>query len=153
MSVTPTSFRAQFRAFSDVTTYPDTDITLWVTLYEQMVNADRWGDLTDFGISLAVAHNLVLEAQSVKAAAVGNLPGQKVGIVNNKSVDKASVGYDTTAATEQGAGFWNLTTYGTRYWRYAMIFGAGPVQVNTPPATGELSPLSGAWFGPPMGPY
>ena len=144
MTVTVSSFRTTFTAFSDTTKYPDTLVNFFIALYVQMVNADRWGDQTDFGVSLAVAHNLALEAMNNKAANMGGIPGQ-VGIVNSKSVDKVSVGYDVTTGTQEGAGFWHMTNYGTRDYRYAMMFGAGPVQVNTGDCGGGAA---SAWPGP-----
>jgi hypothetical protein len=148
MTVTVGSFRSTFVAFADTSKYPNALVDFLITLYSQMVNAERWGDQTDFGIMLAVAHNLAIEGQNVKAAAINGTPGTFVGIANNKSSDKLSVGYDSTTATQAGAGFWNLTNYGTRYYRYAMIFGAGPVQVNTPGAS--PGPYNGiGWPGPP----
>lgn len=145
MAVTAASFRATFPAFGDVGRYADIQVEMFITLYTQMVNADRWGDLTDFGISLAVAHNLALETQNTRQSQKGAVPGSSVGIVNSKSVDKISLGYDVTTGTEAGAGYWNLTNYGIRYYKLAMMFGAGPVQVGT---GGGTYGSFGAWPGP-----
>lgn len=148
MNVTATSLRAAFPEFSDSVKYPDTQINLWIPLASQFVGQDRWGDSADLGVTLFVCHQLALSAKAVKTAAAGGVPGMGVGVVNNKSVDKVSVGYDVNVATEQGAGFWNQTTYGTRFWHLVKMFGAGPVQCNTPgyDPTGGLS--GGAWPGP-----
>lgn len=148
MTVTPTTLRALFPEFSNTTTYPDATINAWIPIATQFVGPDRWGDLTDFGITLWICHYITLGAKAAKTAATGGTPGTAVGVVNNKSVDKVSIGYDVTVATEAGAGFWNQTTYGTRYWHYVQMFGAGPVQCNTPgfDPTGGLN--GGAWPGP-----
>lgn len=148
MTVTPTTLRALFPEFSNTATYPDSTINVWIPIYTLMVGSDRWGDLTDLGITLAVCHQLAIGAKAVKQAATGGVPGSAVGVVNNRSVDKVSVGYDVTVATEEGAGFWNQTTYGTRYYHYAKIFGAGPVQVNTPGYDPTGGVAGGAWPGP-----
>lgn len=148
MTVTPSTLRALFPEFSNTATYPDAVINAWIPIASQFVGQDRWGDATDLGITLYVCHNLVLGAKASKAAATGGVPGMAVGVVNNKSVDKVSIGYDVSVSTEDGAGFWNQTTYGTRYYHMVRMFGAGPVQCNTPGAdpTGGLN--GGAWPGP-----
>jgi hypothetical protein len=67
------------------------------------------------------------------------------GVINSKSVDKVSIGYDTAGGIEAGAGHWNLTIYGTRLIKLIKMVGAGPVQVGigcTPMYSGS------AWSGP-----
>ena len=51
------------------------------------------------------------------------------GIVSSKSVDGASVSFDTSTGAEQGAGFWNQTAYGREYWQLIQMMGAGGVQI------------------------
>jgi len=110
-----------------------------------------YGDSTlfDFGLELMVAHNLALERRALDEGAKGGVPGWGRGLVNNSSVDKATVGYDTTAAIEEGAGHWNLTTYGTRFKRLMNLVGAGPFQIIDP---NDLNPLGSifAFSGPPF---
>lgn len=105
--------------------------------------------LFDFGLELMVAHNLVLERRSLDENQKGNVPGWGRGLINNASVDKASVGYDTASVIEEGAGHWNLTTYGTRFVRLMRMVGAGPFQIIN---AGDLSPVMSmfAWPGPPF---
>jgi hypothetical protein len=122
-------FRAAFPPFANVTTYPDTQVNFWLGIAGQVVNPDRWGGLTDFGKGLFVAHNLVLEARSAKAAAIGGAPGGATGVMTGKTVDKVSATYDASTATEEGAGNWNATDYGTRYWRFSLMMGAGGLQL------------------------
>ena len=55
MTVTPASIRAAFPALSNATTYLDASMALWIGVAEKLVNADRWGDLTDTGIMLYAA--------------------------------------------------------------------------------------------------
>lgn len=151
MAATVSNFRITFPAFTDTSKFPNAQVQIFLNLYAQMVNAERWGELTDLGVYLAVAHNLVLEAQSVKAASVGGTPGNGTGVVTAKSADKLSTSYDVNVAAEQGAGFWNLTTYGQRYWHYTQLFGMGAVQTNTP--GDQPSYASGAWYGVYTGPF
>lgn len=105
--------------------------------------------LFDYGLELMVAHNLVLERRAQDENNKGNVPGWGRGLINNASVDKASVGYDTSAVVEEGGGHWNLTTYGTRFYRLLRMVGAGPFQVIDQT---DLNPLGSmfAWPGPPF---
>ena len=144
MTVTVESFREQFPAFADAVKYSDAAVGLWLTVAQQMVGASRWGDMTDVGVSLYVAHNLALEAQAVKAGNAGAVPGAAVGILNSKAAAGVSAGYDVTTSTEKDAGAWNLTTYGTRFYRLSRMMGAGPVQVGSD----DVLPTSMAWAGP-----
>ncbi|MCZ7368822.1 DUF4054 domain-containing protein, partial [Klebsiella pneumoniae] len=49
-----------------------------------------------------------------------------------KSVDKVSASYDASATLDPNAGFWNNSRYGSEFWEYLMMFGAGAVQLGTP---------------------
>lgn len=143
MAVTAASFRAAFPAFASTSKYPDAMVALWLPLAVGMVNAERWGDSTDLGVMLYAAHNLALEAQATADGVAGRSPGGRVGVLSSKGADGISAGYDVGTSTEQGAGHWNLTTYGTRFIRLSRMFGAGPLQVGT-----DGSATSGAWYGP-----
>jgi hypothetical protein len=126
----PTSFRSAFPEFGNPSLYPDSMVTAWITVATSLVNADRWMELTDLGIQLVTAHHLALSARDQNAAAVGGVPGLMTGPTASKSVDKVSTSYDTGAASLDGAGFWALTSYGTRYLSLARMMGAGGLQIN-----------------------
>jgi hypothetical protein len=125
----PAQFRSDFPEFGDTTVYPDSSVTLWMTVATSLVNARRWMELTDIGIELVTAHHLVLGKRDQDAADAGGTPGEVKGPTTSKSVDKVSVGYDSGAATLDSAGFWNLTTYGVRFYTLALSMGAGGLQV------------------------
>ena len=145
MTATPATFKGHYPEFVCPDTYPQSQVQFWLDIAYSMLNASRWGRQLDIGVELYVAHNLALEARSQATAANGGIPGESVGVLNSKSVDKVSAGYDTGIATEQNAGHWNSTIYGTRFYRLAKMFGAGPVQVGI----GVAPPLSGlGWPGP-----
>lgn len=129
MAVTAASFRVAFTEFTSITVYPDAMVNFWLAVAVKQVRACAWQDQVDLGIMLYVAHNCVLEAQANKAAATGGFPGGNTGSINNKSVDKVSVGYDTNVTAEEGSGNWNLTTYGQRFIRMSRLFGAGGIQL------------------------
>ncbi|WP_079218926.1 DUF4054 domain-containing protein [Herbaspirillum robiniae] len=124
-----TTFRRDFPEFSDKTVYPDAQVEFWLTVAVSLVNPCVWGELTDQAMELVTAHHLVLGARDQKASSVGGIPGLVNGPQSSKAVDKVSAGYDTGAVTIDGAGFWNMTTYGIRYITLARIFGAGGIQL------------------------
>lgn len=143
MTVTVKTFRGAFTEFADPARFPDAMLSYWLDIASKLVNTDRWGNLSDNGVSMFAAHNATLERRAMDEADLGGIPGMSTGIVNNKSVDKVSVGYDTQGGVELDAGHWNLTIYGTRYIRLARQMGMGPVQVGIGCGGGP-----GAWSGP-----
>lgn len=145
ITVTINQFRTDFPEFGSTTKYPDGQLTFWLTLGSLLINVDRWGELVNFGVELYMAHNLVLGALAQESAAAGGVPGMATGILNSKSIDKVSAGYDTVSAAEQFAGNWNLTTYGQRYYRLLQQFGAGPLQIGAGPG---CAPVYGSFPGP-----
>ena len=122
-------FRQSFPEFDDTTTYPDSLVQFWMTVAVSLVNAERWGELTDLGIALVTAHHLALAVKDQKMAAVGGVPGQVSGPQSSKAVDKVSASYDTAAVAIKDGGFWNATMYGVRYLSLAMMMGAGGMQL------------------------
>ncbi|MCX5495375.1 DUF4054 domain-containing protein [Kaistia dalseonensis] len=129
MTVTVSSFRADFPEFASIVTYPDAMVAFWLTTAAKLLSIDRWAELLDLGTELFIAHNLALGARDQKAAVAGGIGGSSAGLVASKAVDKVSVSYDTGAAAIEGAGAWNLTTYGTRYIQLARMIGAGGLQL------------------------
>jgi uncharacterized protein DUF4054 len=123
------AFRAAFTEFNDLSVYPDESLTFWSAIAVLQVNANRWKNMTSNGIMLYVAHNLVLNAQNLKTSAAGGAPGGMSGPTAGKTVGSVSVTYDTQAAVEKDAGFWNLTTYGKQFYRLSRMFGTGVIQV------------------------
>ena len=124
------TFRSDFPEFTDSSRFPDAQVNFWLGLGEKQLPESRWADLRDQGLELFVAHNLVLAAQAEKAKASGGLPGASSGVTSSKSVDKVSVSYDTGASLIDGAGHWNLTTYGTRFLWLARMIGVSAVSAN-----------------------
>lgn len=144
MTISVQQFRADYPEFSGSTQYPPSQIQYWLNFGYSVLSAGRWGRQLDFGVSMYVAHNLTLEARAQAEAVNGTIPGGQVGILSSKSVDKVSASYDTTGASEPGAGHWNLSVYGVRFIRLAKLFGAGPVQIGI----GASPALSGpGWSG------
>lgn len=145
MTVTIQGFREAFPAFSNTATYPNPEVQFWLELGQKLLNAERWGDVYDYGLQLFMAHNLSLEYQATMGGA-GQAPGQVIGPTTSASVDKVSYSRDPGAAMDPANGHWNLTTYGLRYIRLVNMFGAGPIQVGVPPG-GTNNPYPFAWPG------
>lgn len=156
MAISATDFTQDYREFADESKYPPDMVGYWLNFAGLFINQDRWGapglgggsprTEYDLGQSLYAAHQLVLEARAIAEAYNGAPPGVAVGMINSKSVDKVSVGFDTGSVAELEAGHWNLTIYGMRFKRLADTFGAGPVQVS---GCNLAPPFSGpAWAGP-----
>lgn len=170
MTISVAQFRLDLPEFADETTYLDSTAGFWLGLATQLINADRfgpsgadpWPDVApfptrtvyDMACEMFVAHNLVLEKKAFDASVNGLAPGLSEGPISSKSVDKASVSYDTQAGLRRDAGHWNLTTYGTRLMYLFDMFGAGPIQLGI----GVVPPYStglgfGAYVGPDYGSF
>ena len=161
--ITPTSFRQDLTSFADQTKYPDPDIAYWIQIGVLLLVTTSWGTgsatassppttVYDFGLEMFVAHNLTVEEQNKAQADNGGTPGQGGnGIVTSESVGSVSRSYDANAGINQGAGFWNLTNYGTRFYQLARLRGKGPVQIGPP--QGPNPPGATAWAGPMVGPW
>lgn len=127
--VTTVTFRADFPEFGDAGIYSDASVTFWLNISVALVQQDRWLDLTDMGVELATAHQLVVASPNQTTAAKGGTPGQLPGLTVSKAVDRVSVSKDYSGTTLDDAGFWNMSTYGIQFLRLARMFGAGPVQL------------------------
>jgi hypothetical protein len=146
-------FREAAPAFASPAIAPDDAILFWLNVGGLLFNVRRWDDMLGLGIILFVEHNLALEALAVAQGDAGGIPGLNKGVISSESAKSVSASYDTGAATEPGAGHWNLTTYGTRLMRMVGMFGAGPMQLNVGPG-GTCGPFVQLmeWSGPPCGP-
>jgi hypothetical protein len=128
MNPTVAQFRSDFPEFSDPATYPDSLITMWLTVASQLVNPERWGALLTIGQELFTAHYVVIAARDQAAAAV-TIPGTVRGLQTAKSVGDVSASYDFSSLLNPDAGFWNQTTYGQRFYGFQRLMGAGPIHV------------------------
>lgn len=153
MSVTVASFRGAFPAFASTAIYPDAQVQMYLDMSLQLQDVNRWGTMMDYGTQLFTAHNLTLDYPSNKVGALGQKPGEIEGPVTNGSVDKVSYGRNPQAALNPKDGHWNLTSFGIRYVRLIMMFGAGPQHVGIPLGGSDPNWFPQAWPGPNLGPY
>lgn len=117
-------FLGQFPEFSNTATYPANMVEAWIVPAVEQVDQCRFGSQYNLGVCLFIAHNVALATKGAKG-------GGMVGPVVSKSIDKLSVSYGTTTAIE-GAGIYNLTTYGQRLWKMMQTFNSGPFYVGRP---------------------
>lgn len=137
------TFRDDYPEFDDGERYPDRLINRWLSVGQRLLSASAWGDLLDHGLGLYIAHHISIQGQNILDAAFGGQPGQNKGPVASKTVDKDSVTFDTSAASIDGAGNWNATTYGVQFYQLVQLVGAGGAQVGT--GGGVVIPSMGFW--------
>lgn len=114
-------FIAAFSKFADTAKYPEDSVEFWAGVAAKVIDPCKWGNMYMTGVYLYVAHQITLDSNDAS--------GKDNGLVASKSVGSASKSYDRASSNEEGAGYWNLTTWGQRYWRFVRMFGAGGLQV------------------------
>ncbi|MGJ0580343.1 DUF4054 domain-containing protein [Xenorhabdus bovienii] len=131
-SLLPTvkQFRADFPEFSDNTRYPEAAIHFYLGQADTVLDQDRHGDQFIYLAELFTAHYVELKGKAIASAAVsGSVNTAGGGVMTSKSVDKVSVGYDTSGIINPEAGFWNNTAYGREFYWWWSMFGAGGRQL------------------------
>lgn len=122
-------FRTDFPEFADSVRFPDSTITFWSSLGEQLISKDRFGNMHTQAVELFTAHNIVLTAGNVAASVTGGLPGGSGGPVASKAVGSVNVSYDNASVMLPNAGHWNQTTYGRQYIQLVRLLGNGCYQL------------------------
>jgi hypothetical protein len=131
LPITNAQFRADRPEFSDIGVYLDSDVNQLLTIANNTLPADRWGDWIVRGIEMFVSHHLVLMNQAERTGAAGGLPGMPSGVLTSKSVGPASASYDVHFGSESDdSGHWNLTIYGRQFIRMARMVGIGGWQAT-----------------------
>ncbi len=130
-SLLPTiaQFRADFPQFSDDTRFPDAQIQFRLNLADRQMGQQGKESVFAYMVELFVAHYLYLWDRDRRSAMLGGAGGANSGVLNSKSVDKISMGYDTTATLNPNAGFWNNSRYGSEFYQQILWFGAGGRQL------------------------
>lgn len=122
------TFRALLPEFDDTKKYKTATINVWINQGSATVNGAALSGRRDLVLAYYVAHHLVLGERN-KAAAKRGAPGQATNVISGKNAGGLSLTYDTTIASDEGAGHWNLTDYGKRYWKMVRMAGAGGAQI------------------------
>lgn len=121
-------FRQCYPVFT-VKDFPDAAVNHRLRLGEKFFAGNRWRDmdLRKHAIGLYTAH--YLECWGSTNSGGSTRDSAKLGVVTSKSVDGASVSYDSSSSANNSAGFWNLTIYGRELWSIMGIVGSGAVQL------------------------
>lgn len=126
----PPTFRSHFPEFGDTTAYPDTQVQFYLDISSASLDPNQWGTLLQPGVELMTAHMLALSAYAMRGSgAPGSVPGAAGGLVSSKSVSKVSVSYDVSVTAMEGAGPWNYTIYGQRFFWLMRMVGIGGYEV------------------------
>ncbi len=146
MAVTTASLRATFPVFADVTKYPEIQVQFWLTHATGFVNAEKWGDQADYGVMLFTCH--MLSVSGTQTANSRGRAGAVPGILTSKSVDGVSASYDVSSAMLEGAGHWNLSTFGLQFRDLSRLMGHGPVQVGVDTYANAQAAWNGVIYPP-----
>ncbi len=141
----PPTFRLHFPEFADTTTYPDAQVQFYIDIASVCLNPYRWGSLLQPGVELMTAHMLALSMYAFLGGQAGGVPGLAKGLMTNKSVSRVSVGYDVNVTAMEGAGPWNYTIYGQRFYWLMRMVGIGGYEVLSDWAYSELSGVVLTW--------
>lgn len=133
------TFRLALPQF-DVATFPDATVQYWLNIGIGKLDPQLWGDRLDEGLLYYTAHTLTLAQRAMQGGTGGT---QGIGPVASKSIGPASVSYDNAAVISAGAGSFNSTVWGMRYWELVQMVGAGGLQLM-PGA--PISPMDGLNF-------
>ncbi len=130
-SLLPTvaQFRTDFPQFSDDTRFPNAQIQFRLNLADRQISQQGKESLYAYMVELYIAHYLYLWDKDRRSSALGGAGGANNGVINSKSVDKVSMGYDTGATLNPDAGFWNNSRYGSELYEQIIQFGAGGRQL------------------------
>ena len=141
----PPTFRLHFPEFGDDTVYQDPTVQFYLDINSAILPAYRWGSMLQLGVELMTAHMLALSARAMQSGSAGGTPGAAGGLVTSKSVSKVSVGYDVNSTAVEGAGPWNYTTYGQRFYWLMRMVGIGGYEVLSDFAGVNLSGVALGW--------
>lgn len=113
---------------------PSSMLNTFLSMCNDIVSPDRWGETWRMAAGLFVAHYSTLYLKTIQNAPEGSTnmasasaSGQMFGVVTSASLGDASVSYDTSAATNLTTnwGQWNLTAYGQQYASLAKMMCMG----------------------------
>lgn len=128
-TVTIAEFREAFPTFTQEL-FPDPAVQLRLDLGEAFIDPKLIGDeeIWSHMVKLYAAHYLAV-AGSAASGGSGTGAGAGMGVVSSKSVDGASISYDTSSTAIADAGLWNATAFGRELLSLLRVFGAGAIQL------------------------
>lgn len=136
MAVTRDALVAVFPEFQDTATYPDAAVTFWLDQAGFALTQAVFGQQLDLATMLWVAHNLVLSRMGTTGGGVGALAP-----ATSKSVGGASKSMDPSLILSEGAGIWNGSLYGVRFYNLIRALATGP-RYRPSPRAAALAAMS-----------
>lgn len=120
-----TEFRQIFTEFADEEKFPNSVVSFWLGISENLLSAERFGKLYKQALFLFTAHKLSIWFSMQKAAATDNY-GRVDGDVSSKSVGNVSVTLANTNVGYETEGELCTTAYGRGFLSIcnALCFGA-----------------------------
>lgn len=132
MAFTVGQFREIFPEFADDARYPDARIAFAISEASLRLLPNVWGELLDTGMAYFVAHRLALASPLTPAQGNGGTATASVvpaaGLVTSKSVGGVSKSMDVSVGQTEGAGEFNLTSYGQTFASMAATVAVGAMQ-------------------------
>ncbi|KAA0117876.1 DUF4054 domain-containing protein [Methylobacterium sp. P1-11] len=126
-------------AFPELATFPATQVDFWIGEAVNQLSSARFGMSYDLACMLYVAHQLSLSAAVTSAVASGgSATSVSLAPVTSKSVGPVSKSMDAGLTSFAGAGDWNATPYGVRFYGLLKRFAVGPVYRVAPKAVAGL---------------
>lgn len=136
MAVTRDALVAVFPEFGDAATYPDAAVTFWLDQAGIALTQAVFGQQLDLATMLWVAHNLVLSRMGTAGSGVGSLAP-----TTSKAVGGASKSMDPSLVLSEGAGIWNGSLYGVRFYNLVRALATGP-RYRPSPRAAALAAMS-----------
>lgn len=122
MAIANDTFRTNLPEFEDSSKYPDSMLTFQGRIAGIYCSEEKWGELYELGMCLAMAHFMTIAANNMTDA--GNN-----GLVSSESAGDVSISFDTGSVIEERGGDWNTTSYGRQFIRMARLVGGRAVQL------------------------
>jgi len=124
--ITPADIRARYPEFSNVTTFPDARIQVFIDDAELELAPDEWGNSYNRGMSALTAHFLSLATMSSKGGGVSG----SLGPIAARSIGDVSVSFGGMGGgLTQMENYFLTTPYGQDYWRMVQLYGVGMLAV------------------------
>lgn len=137
----PATFRLQFPAYANGTTYPDATLQMQFDIGTGFVSSDTYGDMTEtvrgYALNLMVAHLLAL-ADIIKARS-------QPGIVTGSSIGDVQVTLQPPPQRGQWRYWFNLTPYGAQLIALLDAQSAGGFFVGGLPERAAFRKVSGVF--------
>lgn len=110
MSATIVGFRTRFPEYSDINTYPDARIQMFLDDSALCIHSPVYGAMYDMAIYYLSAHELFMAIGTAKGA------GSNVGPVSSKTAGSVSVSRAVASVDlTQGDSYYTLSQYGVKY--------------------------------------